>query len=74
MINRLEVAWANWRALSRTERAQFLILFSEAHARQRAAAVGSNPRRGTGGPKLSLTELTMTEADLAAGSGRLSLG
>jgi hypothetical protein len=71
MINRLELAWANWRALSKAEKAQFLILFSEAHARQRLAARGSNPR---GGRKLGLTELTMTEADLEAASGRLSLG
>jgi hypothetical protein len=71
MINRLEVAWANWRALSKAEKAQFLILFSEAHARQRAAALGSNPR---GGPKLSLAELTATEADLEAAMRRSSLG
>jgi hypothetical protein len=32
-------------ALSKAEKAQFLILFSEAHARQRLAARGSNPPR-----------------------------
>jgi hypothetical protein len=72
MINRLELAWANWRALSKAEKAQFLILFSEAHARQRLAARGSGGRRG--GPVLSLTELTATDADLEAAMARHSLG
>jgi hypothetical protein len=68
-MNRLEVALAAWRALTKHERAQ--ILHNEFYDRKRAAALGSNPR---GGRKLSLSELTMTEADLEAGSGRLSLG
>jgi hypothetical protein len=71
MINRLEVALASWRALTKHERAQFLILHNEFYDRKRTAAQGSSPR---GGRKLSLMELTMTEADLEAGSGRLSLG
>ena len=71
MINRLEVALAAWRALTKHERAQFLILHNEFYDRKRAKALGSNPR---GGRKFSLAELTMTEADLEPGSGRLSLG
>ena len=71
MINRLEVALAAWRALTRHERAAFLILHNEFYDRKRVAAVGSNPR---GGPKLSLSELTMSEADLGPASARLSLG
>jgi hypothetical protein len=74
MINRLEVALAAWRALTKHERAQFLSLHNEFYDRKRAAAVGSNPRRGAGGRKLSLTELTATEADLEAAMARHSLG
>jgi hypothetical protein len=70
-MNRLEVALAAWRALTKHERAQFLILHNEFYDRKRAAALGSNPR---GGRKLSLSELTMTEADFEAASPRLSLG
>jgi hypothetical protein len=53
------------------ERAQFLILHNEFYDRKRAAALGSNPR---GGRNLSLSELTMTEADFEAASRRLSPG
>jgi hypothetical protein len=71
MINRLEVALAAWRALTKHERAQFLILHNEFYDRKRAAALGSNPRSGR---KLSLSELTATEADLEAAMRRSSLG
>jgi hypothetical protein len=65
MINRLEVAWANWRALSKAERAQFLIfVFRIAWAAAWAAA----------GRLLSLTELTATDADVEAAMARHSLG
>ena len=49
MINRLEVAWANWRALSKAERAQFLILFSEAHCPAAAGGAGQRRRAGRAG-------------------------
>ena len=65
---------AAWRALTKHERAKFLILHNEFYDRKRAEAVGSNPRSWGAGRKLSLTELTMTEADLEPGSGRLALG
>ena len=71
MINRLELALAAWRALMKHERAQFFVLHNEFYDRKRAAAVGSNP---WGGPKLSLSKLAMSEADLEPESGRLSLG
>ena len=38
MINRLEVALASWRTLTKHERAQFLILHNEFYDQKRAAA------------------------------------
>jgi hypothetical protein len=48
-----------------------LILHNQFYDRKRAAARGSNPR---GGPKLSTSELTLTEPDFEAAMRRSSLG
>ena len=66
LINRLEVAWASWQALTKHEPAQFLILFFGGSC---PAARGGGRQQSTGGPKLSLSELTLTEADIEPGSG-----
>jgi hypothetical protein len=65
-MNRLELAWSAWRALPRTERAQFLVLLREQYAREREAVVRENGGGADGARVSSLGELTLTEADLEA--------
>jgi hypothetical protein len=44
-MNKLELAWANWRALNRAERAMFLTLYREQYRQDRRAARGAYGRR-----------------------------
>lgn len=62
-MTKLDQAWWAWQALSRTEKARFLVLFREHYARQRAA-VRKNGHVAQGARVSSLTDLTLTEADL----------
>lgn len=43
-MNRLELAWSAWRALSRAERAQFLVLLREAYSRVALSSLQTNGR------------------------------
>jgi len=63
-MNRLEVAWSAWRALSRIERAQFLHLLRGAYAAEREAVRRANGRAGYAATVPSLGEVALTEADL----------
>jgi hypothetical protein len=65
-MNRLEVAWSAWRALPRTERAQFLHLLRGAYAAERKAARRANGHGAHGARVETLRELTLTEADFRA--------
>jgi hypothetical protein len=63
-MTKLDRAWWAWRALSKTERTQFLVLLREAYGRQRAAAVRKRGNAAHGREVLGLLELTLTEEDL----------
>ncbi len=63
-MTNLDRAWWAWRALSKAERARFLVLFREAYLRERAAAVRKRGNAANGREPLGLPELTLTEADL----------
>lgn len=66
-MNKLELAWANWRALNRAERAMFLCLYREAYRQDRRAARGANGRvADRGAPVSGLGELALSEADVPA--------
>jgi hypothetical protein len=60
----LEQVWQGWRALSRTEKAQFLALFREQYARERAVVRRRNGGGAHGERVSSLSDLTLVEADL----------
>lgn len=62
-MSKLEFAWREWRALSRTEKAQFLTLVREEYARQRAVAVRKNGDAAHGVRVSSVADLTLTKAD-----------
>ncbi|MGY3614847.1 hypothetical protein ACVJGD_001043 [Bradyrhizobium sp. USDA 10063] len=63
-MTNLDRAWWAWRALSRTEKAQFLTLFREAYARDRAAVRRKNGHAVHGARVESLTDLTVTATEL----------
>ena len=65
-MNRLELAWSAWRALSRIERAQFLHLLRGEYAAEREAVRRANGRGAHGARVENLRELTLTEADFRA--------
>ena len=63
-MTNLDRAWWAWRALSRTEKAQFLAMFREQYARERAALVRKNGHAAHGARVERLTDLTVTATDL----------
>ncbi|TAI62686.1 hypothetical protein CWO89_28380 [Bradyrhizobium sp. Leo170] len=63
-MTNLDRAWWAWRALSKTERAQFLVLLREAYGRERAAAIQKRGSVAHGRELSGLPELTLTEDDL----------
>jgi hypothetical protein len=73
-MNRLELAWSAWRALPRTERAQFLVLLREAYCREREAVVRENGGSAHGVRVSRLTDLTLREDDLRAAMTERSPG
>jgi hypothetical protein len=69
-MNKLEHAWSAWRALSRVDRAQFLILMRESYAREREATRRRNGGGETHGVRVSrLADLSLSEADLVRARG-----
>ena len=63
-MSKLDRAWWAWRALSKTERAQFLVLLRETYGRERAAAVRKRGNAAHGREASGLSELALTENDL----------
>jgi hypothetical protein len=63
-VTKLDRAWWAWRALSKTERAQFLVLLRETYARERAVAIRKRGNAAHDKDVLGLSELTLTEEDL----------
>src|SRR5437879_958115 len=55
-MTKLDRAWWAWRAPSKTERAQFLVLLREAYGRERAAAVRKRGNAAHGIEALGLPE------------------
>ncbi|MGY4287745.1 hypothetical protein ACVWXO_006965 [Bradyrhizobium sp. LM2.7] len=63
-MTKLDQAWWAWRALSKAERAQFLVLLREAYGRERAAAVRKRGNAAHGRKVFCLAELTLADEDL----------
>jgi uncharacterized protein YjiS (DUF1127 family) len=60
----LEQVWREWRALSRADRARFLMMLREAYGREREMARRRNGGGATHDAKVeSLRDLTLSEAD-----------
>lgn len=60
----LEQVWRGWRALSRADRARFLIMLRDAYARDREAVVRQHGGGADGVRVSRLSDLSLREADL----------
>lgn len=63
-MTNLDQAWSAWRALSRAERAQFLVLLREAYGREREARARANGGGACGERPSSLGQLALSESDI----------
>lgn len=63
-MTNLDQVWQAWRALSRVDRARFLIMLRDAYARDREAVVRQHGIGADGVRVSRLSDLSLREADL----------